>query len=153
MCDSRHVIVMLYIKMSYETIINRIPLAVGVLTFLNIIELISIYWGAIQYTWIHNKYTWFENMDSSSSSTLKVLAAFMPVILEEIIFILRKRSDQSSISLWWTKLIQDIHNISQHIILISTASAFYGQFKVLAAFMPVILEEIIFLLGKCSDQS
>ena len=32
-------------------------------------------------------------------------------------------------------MIQHIHNISQHIILISTAAAFYGQFKVLAAFI------------------
>ena len=65
----------------------------------------------------------------------KVLATFMPVILGKIIFLLGKRSDQSSISLWWTKLIQDIHDISQHIILISTACAFYGQFKVLATFI------------------
>ena len=68
-------------------------------------------------------------------------------------FILGKCRGQPSISLWWTQLIQHIHNISQHVIFISTAFAVYGQFKVMAAFMPAILEEIIIILDKCSNQS
>ena len=44
-------------------------------------------------------------------------------------FILGKCRGQPSISLWWTKLIQHIHNISQHIIFISTASTFTANSK------------------------
>ena len=71
-----------------------------------------------------------------------------PVLLREIIFILGKCSNQSSTSLWWTILIQDIHNISQHIILISTASPFYGQFKCSRLFWKLFLRNILWFYSK-----